>query len=178
MKTAAIVVALLVLFMAAMPIVSYAQNASSTASQQETYTVNLDEILDNYGLGDNDRIVKINVEPVIAMQSPLVIMGGGADVLERQGFDIYTDSNPIDPAQVLDDNDRFFEGQSIEAFDLILIGGPDQNAYTKELLDRKMINYGITDLKMPGIVIEEAHTSGEHTILVIGAIPITRKTCR
>ncbi len=153
-----------------MPTASFAQYVDTTSGEEDIYVVNIDEILASYGLGNNDRIIKVNLDPVITLDDPLVIMGSGVDVLEREGFDVYTSSNPIDSEMVLGDETRSFEGQSIESYDMIVVGGPDHNKYTKELIDRGIINYSITDLKMPGLVIESALLPDGHTVLVVGDV--------
>ncbi len=153
-----------------MPAASFAQQADNASGEQDVYVVNIDEILSSYGLESNNRIVKVNIDPVITMVNPLVIMGDGADLLEIEGFEIYTSTNPIDSEMVLDDGTRTFEGQSIENSDLIVVGGPDHNAFARELIDRGIIKYGTTDLKMPGMVIESALLPGGHTVLVVGDV--------
>lgn len=161
---------MLFLIIIALPSASYAQYAGNASSEQDIYVINVDKILDSYGLGFNERIIRVNSDSVITLVDPLVIMGGGIDALEREGFEIYTSSNPIDPERVLDDSTRAFEGQSIENYDLIVVGGPDHNAYAKELVDRGIVKYSVADIKMPGGVIESALLQGGNTAIVVGDV--------
>jgi hypothetical protein len=169
MRAGTILLLLVAVALALSPALSLAQQAGP-AEPLYSYTVDIDDILEDYGLGENDRIVKVNADRTIRMENVLVIMGSKVDLMEREGFSLYTSNDPIDPRLVLEDGQRTFYGRSIEDFDLIVVGGPDHNIYARELLDRGIIRYGTTDLKMPGMVIEAAKAPSGHTILVVGSV--------
>lgn len=159
----AIILVFIALFVTIAPAAVNAQEIPSV-----TYQVNVQEILTTYGVTENDRIVLVNCPDTVITQNPLVIMGSGADTLEKQGFDLYTSNNPFDSRTRLTDDAKDFYGQSLDNFDLIVVGGPDHNKYTKELIDRGIITYKQTDEKMPGLVLEVAKSPSGHTIFVVG----------
>jgi len=157
------ILALIVLFVAFAPVFVTAQEIPSVS-----YQVDVQQIVNNYGLADNGRFVTVNCPPTVMLDDPLVIMGSQVDTFERQGFNIYTSDNPFDQRTMLTDNERVFNGQNLDNYDLIVVGGPDHNKYTKELIDRGIITYKQTDEKMPGLIVEVRKSPNGHTILVVG----------
>ncbi len=67
-----------------------------------------------------------------------------------------------------DDAEHFFE-IALEDFDIILLGGPDHNAYTKRLLEKGIFKYDETNITGKGMIIEAMTTPSRHTIVVIGS---------
>ena len=157
------ILALIVLFVAIAPVFVTAQEIPSVS-----YRVDVQQIVQNYGLADNGRFVTVNCPPIVTLDNPLAIMGSQIDTFERQGFNIYTSDNPFDQRTMLTDEAREFNGQNLDNYDLIVVGGPDHNKYTKNLIDRGIITYKQTDEKMPGLIIEVAKSPKGHTILVVG----------
>ncbi len=157
-----LIITLIVLFMSLAPATVCAQEIPAV-----TYQVDVQQVLVNYGLTENDKIIDVNCPPTVTLYNPLVIMGSGADVLEKQGFALYTSNNPFDQRTMLTDDARSFAGQSLDNYDLIVVGGPDHNKYTKELIDRGIVTYKQTDEKS-GLVLEVAQSPAGHTIFVVG----------
>jgi hypothetical protein len=126
--------------------------------------------LSSIGLPDDVRIIKVNDVGSITMDDPLVILGSGIDSLERQLFDAYAAKYEVNASYVLYDSTRTFQKQSIEGFDLVVIGGPMHNSYTKELLSRRVLTYATTDVNTAGIIVEAGRLPGGHTVVVVGSV--------
>ncbi|OPY28277.1 MAG: hypothetical protein A4E28_01671 [Methanocella sp. PtaU1.Bin125] len=139
-------------------------------SKQVSNALNIDDALSSMGLPDGVRIIKVNDVSSVTMDDPLVILGSGIDSVERQLFDAYKANNEVNASYVLYDSTRTFQKQSIELFDLVVIGGPMHNAYTKELLNRRVLTYATTDVKAACIVVEVGKLPGGRTVVVIGSV--------
>lgn len=160
MKNYAVIAVMLIAAITVLPTMSSAQDV--------IYEVDVGTIVHDYNLEDNSRIIRVNTPERVILTNPLVIMGSGVDLFEREGFNIYTRDNPFNEDTMISDTSRAFMGQNLDNFDLIVVGGPDHNQYTKELIERGIITYRQTNEKMPGLVIEMGRSPSGHTILVVG----------
>lgn len=137
---------------------------------QQTFTINTEEIVTDFGLSHDTRVVMVNTGQLTELNPALVIMGSDVDQFERAGFARYLAGHPVYPPYILNDSARSIAGSSIDDFDLIVVGGPEHNAYARELLDRGVLRYNGTDLRMPGLIVESVSLPSGHTILVIGSV--------
>lgn len=139
---------------------------------QQIFTINIKEIGLHFGLSqDNSRVITINTGQNVTLNPSLVIMGSEVDAFEQAGFVNFKADHPIYPDYILPDDARTVAGvSSIDDFDLLVVGGPEHNAYAKELQERGVIKYNATGMKMPALVIESALMPSGHTIMVIGSV--------
>ena len=138
---------------------------------QQILKVDISEFRLNFGLSPDSHVIAVNTSENITLNPSLVIMGSRADAFEKAGFENFTTNHPVYPAYVLNDDARSIAGSSIDDFDLLVVGGPEHNAYTKELMDRGVIKYNnSTGMKMPGLIIESVAMPSGHTIMVIGSV--------
>lgn len=136
-----------------------------------SYTLKTDQLLNCYGISEGDRLVSINMAPEVNLHGVLVIQGSGSDIFEQNGFSSYCARYPLNSALTVGDGATSFYGKNImDYYDLILIGGPEHNAYTRELVDQGILTCKGTSVKMPGMVLEAATTPQGHTVVVIGDV--------
>lgn len=137
---------------------------------QQTFSLKTNELIADFGVANHDQAVTVNTSPEIFLSHALVIVGSRTDNLEETGFSQFIINHTVYPAYILNDSQRTIAGCDIEEFDLIVIGGPEHNNYTKELLNRGIIRYNQTSTEMPGLVIETAITPSKHVIVIIGSV--------
>jgi len=147
---------------------AYAQQTAGSKSANKA--VNIDEALRSLGLPEDIRIIKANDVGSVTMNDPVVILGSGIDSVERQLFDAYSANYEVNASYVLYDSTRTFQKQSIENFDLVVIGGPMHNSYTQELLNRGILTYATTDVSTTGLVVEVRRLPGGHTVAVVASV--------
>ena len=74
-----------------------------------------------------------------------------------------------------------FLGRNLTDYNLILVGGPEHNAYTKYLIDTGYLTYKTTDRRMPAVIMEVQSTTPGNKVLVIGdaaGYKYHSRTCR
>jgi hypothetical protein len=147
---------------------------SGWASAQDTGVVCLVSVEDSLNgtfLGGPDLLVNVGNVSRTTMTDPLIIMGSNADLLERQisgRITVVGGGGSFDKNLVLSDSTETYDGVSISDHDLIVVGGPDHNAYTKMLLDAGYLKYTATDKKFPTIIFEVLTGPNGHKVIVIG----------
>lgn len=137
---------------------------------QYSYSLNVDQMIRCFGITSDERVVLINTTSDISLQSPLVIVGSGADLFELSSFNAYTGIYKLDSNLMTRDGVTSFNGKPLSYYDIILIGGPEHNALTKQLTDEGILHCTGTDVKMIGLVIEVAPLSNGHKVIVIGDV--------
>ncbi|HEY3274210.1 MAG TPA: hypothetical protein VGJ92_10635 [Methanocella sp.] len=168
MNARRILLILFILLVVMMPAASVAQ--LSSWMRQDSYDINVDQMVGCFGIVNPERLVEINATPIVTMKNPLVIQGSGAGVLELNSFNAYVGGHPLRSDLLVGDGVTNYGGKPISDYDLILIGGPVHNQITKSFVDQGVLQYKGTDIKMPGLVIEVANTSNGHKIIVIGEV--------
>jgi hypothetical protein len=124
---------------------------------------------DCFGLSNDSAVALMNVGQTVSLNHAFIILGSKIDPLEKSGFNRYIGNHPLDSRLVLSDDVENFYGASTDDFDIVLVGGPEHNAYTKTFLETGILNYEETDITMPGLVIEAATTPSGHTVIVVGS---------
>jgi Zn-dependent protease len=143
---------------------------SGWASAQDTgktYVISVENSLNGSYIGGPDMIVNVDGVSGATMSSPLVIMGSGADLEEQRISDMMI-SGHFEKDRILTDSTDTFNGVNLSGYDLILIGGPNHNAYTKMLMDAGYLKYNVTDKKIPTLIFEAVTVPGGHKVVVIG----------
>ncbi|OPY26627.1 MAG: Peptidase family M50 [Methanocella sp. PtaU1.Bin125] len=136
---------------------------------QLAYIIDTDEMLACFGLAGDCNATIINAAPNISLNHAIVVLGSRADTTELGAFERYTAVHPVYEKLIIDDKTDAIFGVSTGEFDLILIGGPEHNAYTKKLLDQGVLKLDNVNMSQTGVVIEEAKTSSDHVVVVIGS---------
>lgn len=144
--------------------------ASSSAQLADiVYVFDFDHILGSYQV-DNTRVVKVNAVSPLELKNPVFVVGSGADMLEIEGMNRGLMDESFSRDRIVYDTATQFEGKDLSEYDLIILGGPLHNAYTRHLLDEGVLTYSETDVKMPGMVIEVINMPSGHTALVMGDV--------
>jgi hypothetical protein len=139
-------------------------------SQAESSNVNIDDALKSVGLPPDIRIIKVNDLTVVKLKDPiLVVKGSGMDQLEQQVYDALSQKYSMNSSYLIDDRTHTFDGQNIENYDIICVGGPLHNAFTSELLDRGILYCKYVYFKDHGLVVEAKLMPSGHTVLVVGS---------
>jgi hypothetical protein len=133
-------------------------------------TSNIDSALRDAGLPADVQIIKVNVEDSISLSDPLIILGSGIDAMENQLFQSVTANYQVNSSYILNDKTSVFQGKGIENNDIVVIGGPDHNAYAKDLLSRGLLKYNVTNLKTSGLVIEAEMLPSGHRVIVVASV--------
>ncbi|MGA9139333.1 MAG: M50 family metallopeptidase [Methanocella sp.] len=144
--------------------------ARSQGVPQVSITIDSKEMQACFGITNDSVIVLINSGPAVHLNHAMVFRGSGIDAIERGGFEEYIQNHPVDPELIFDDDTEDFFRIGTDDFDIILVGGPEHNAFTKRLLDQGILKYRETDLVGDGMVIEAATTPSGHTAVVIGSV--------
>ena len=66
-------------------------------------------------------------------------MGSGADMIEYNSFNAYTGMHRLDSNLITGDGVTSYAGKPLSYYDLILIGGPEHNAITKQLQEQGLL---------------------------------------
>jgi hypothetical protein len=111
------------------------------------------------------------MSPTSALSHAFIIMGQ-IDALEKSGFDRYLSNHSFDSRLILSDDTESIYGASTDDFYLVLVGGPEHNAYTKKFLEQGILNYRETNITGPGMVIEAITAPSGHTVVVIGSAAV------
>jgi Zn-dependent protease len=159
---------LFILLVVMMPAASVAQ--LSSWMRQDSYDINVDQMVNCFGIANNERLVEINVTPIVTMKNPLVIQGSADGILELNSFNAYVGSHPLRSDLLVGDGVINYGGKPLSDYDLILIGGPGHNQITNSFVEQGVLQYQGTDIKMPGLVVEVANTSNGHKVMVIGEV--------
>jgi hypothetical protein len=141
---------------------------ATSADQPVTYVIDIDDIMSQFGEGTYGRFVNVGVASKIIMEDPVIIIGSGVDDYERNGIEKTLSENYFRPEYILDDTARELMGRNLTDYNLILIGGPGHNAYTKYLIDNGYLTCKTTDQRMPAVIMEVQDTTPGNKILVIG----------
>lgn len=137
---------------------------------QQIFIVELKEVAADFGLGHSDKVLTVNSNLTTTLNPSLVIMGSGVDAYEKIWFENYTANHPVYPKYILKDDARSIGGSSIGDFDLLVVGGPEHNAYARELLDEGIIQNISSGQKMPAVVVQSIITQSNHTILIVSSV--------
>jgi Zn-dependent protease len=140
---------------------------ASAQDSGKTYLVSVEDSLNGTFLGGPDMLVNVSGVSGITMKDPLIIMGSGTDLEEQQLAGMLT-SGDFDKSHIVNDSIPAFNGINISDHDLIVIGGPNHNAYTKMLLDAGYLKYNVTDKKIPTIIFEVLTGPRGHKVAIIG----------
>jgi Zn-dependent protease len=159
---------LIILLVVMMPAASVAQ--LSSWMRQDSYDINVDQMVSCFGIVNNERLVEINVTPIVTMKNPLVIQGSGAGILEVNSFNAYVGGHTLRSDLLVGDGVTSYGGKPLSDYDLVLLGGPGHNQITDSFVEQGILQYQGTDIKMPGLVIEVANTSSGHKVIVIGEV--------
>ncbi|MGA9140396.1 MAG: hypothetical protein WBZ29_09245, partial [Methanocella sp.] len=137
---------------------------------QYSYPLDVGQMINCFGITSAERMILINTTPQIMLQNPLIIMGSGADMIEYNSVSAYTSMRVLDSSLITGDGITSYYDRPLSYYDLILIGGPEHNAMTKQLQEQGLLTCTGTDLKMPGLVIEVVPLPDGHKIVVIGDV--------
>jgi hypothetical protein len=132
------------------------------------YVIDTEGILDQFGEGMYNGYVNVGNTSQIIMEDPLLVIGSGVDSYESKGIELTLQRNYFRPHFILNDTAREYLGRNLTDYDLILIGGPEHNAYTKYLIDSGYLTYKTTDRRMPAIIMEVQQTTPGNKVLVVG----------
>lgn len=169
MSARRILLILFIMLAVMMPAVSVAQ--LSTWIRQDSYDINVDQMAGCFCVLNGEKLVEINVTPVVTMRNPLVIQGSAAGMLEVNSFNAYVGGgHPLRTDLVVGDGVTIYGGKSLSDYDLILIGGPGHNLITESFVEQGILQCDGTDIKMPGLVMEVANLPNDHKIMVIGEV--------
>lgn len=164
-----ILLILFIMLIVMMPAASVAQ--LSTWIRQDSYDINVDQMAGCFGIVNGEKLIEINVTPVVTMKNPLIIQGSAAGMLEVNSFNAYVGSgHPLRTDLVVGDGVTTYGGKPLSDYDLILIGGPGHNLITEQFVEQGVLQCDGTDIKMPGLVMEVANLPGGHKIMVIGDV--------
>jgi len=137
---------------------------------QYNYNLNIDQVLNCYGISNDEKLVLINVTGNIAVTNPLVIMGSDAGILEKNSFYAYTGIHPLKEELIMGDGITSYNGNPLSYYDLILIGGPMHNDMTRRFTEQGLLHCEGTSIKMPGLVIEVGLQPNGRRVIVIGDV--------
>jgi Zn-dependent protease len=169
MSARRILLILIIMLAVMMPAASVAQ--LSTWIKQDSYDINVDQMVGCFGIVNSEKLIEINVTPVITMRNPLIIQGSAAGMLEVNSFNAYVGGgHPLRTDLVVGDGITSYAGKPLSDYDLILIGGPGHNPITQQFVDQGVLQCDGTDIKMPGLVMEVANLSNGRKIMVIGDV--------
>ncbi len=132
-----------------------------------TYIINIEEALGQYGLGGSDMIVNVGNVSEVVLTDPVVVMGSGLDLEERQILWSVQEGG-ISTDRVVMDNAQQFDGEDLSSLDLIVLGGPLHNSYANMLKERGYLKYTYTDKKLPTVIFEVLTGPGGNKVVVIG----------
>jgi hypothetical protein len=126
---------------------------ASAAEPPVTYVIDTDGIRSQFSTGLYEGYVVIGNTSQIIMEDPLLVIGSGIDSYELNGIERTLKYNYFRPQYILNDSVREFMGRDLTDYNLILIGGPEHNAYTKYLIDTGYLTktYG---RRMPAVIME------------------------
>ncbi len=137
------------------------------ASQSTTYTISISDMLSQYGLGGDDTIINVGDVSSVTLTDPVVVMGSGLDAEEKQIL-LSVQAGGVSTDRVVSDTATQYNGRDLSSYDLIVLGGPEHNAYAKKLLDGGYLKYKTTDKKLPTVIFEVTEGAGGNKIVVIG----------
>lgn len=141
------------------------------AGSGTVYTINLDEMLGQYYLSGTPNLIRVGDTSTIVLNDPVVVTGSGMDPMESEGYKLVLGGYPdFDKSRIIDDKSTKFNGKDLLSYDLVVVGGPEHNAFTNSLMKRGYLTYNTTNKKMPAGVIEVISTPGGHTVVVIGDV--------
>ena len=140
----------------------------SAAEPPVTYVIDTDGIRSQFSTGLYEGYVVIGNTSQIIMEDPLLVIGSGIDSYELNGIERTLKYNYFRPQYILNDSVREFMGRDLTDYNLILIGGPEHNAYTKYLIDTGYLTYKTTDRRMPAVIMEVQSTTPGNKVLVVG----------
>jgi Zn-dependent protease len=141
---------------------------AASADQPVTYVIDNEDILGDFSMSQFCTFVRVGDTAQVIMDDPVIIIGSGVDDYERKGIEKTLSYNYFRSQYILDDTATEFMGRNLTEYNLILIGGPEHNAYTKYLLDSGYLTYATTDEKMPAVILEVASLTPGNKVLVIG----------
>lgn len=160
----ALIIAILLLMLA-----STIPYARGQGFPEFAYVIDCKDMQDCFGVSDDRAVALINVSPTVSLNHAFIIMGSEIDALEKSGFDRYLSNHSFDSRLILSDDTESIYGASTDDFYLVLVGGPEHNAYTKKFLEQGILNYRETNITGPGMVIEAITAPSGHTVVVIGS---------
>jgi hypothetical protein len=138
------------------------------ADQPVTYVIDIDDIINQFGGGTFGGFVNVGATSKIIMEDPVIVIGSGVDDYESKGLEKTLSENYFRPEYILNDTARELMGRNLTDYNLILIGGPGHNAYTKYLIDNGYLTSKTTDKRMPAVIMEVQDTTPGNKVLVIG----------
>ncbi|MCD1294398.1 hypothetical protein CUJ83_05220 [Methanocella sp. CWC-04] len=136
-------------------------------SASTMYSVSIEDMLNGTGLGGEEMIVNVGNISRVSLTNPLIILGSGMDLEEEQLLNNIKGQH-FDENRIIKDDVKEFDGNDVSSYDLIVMGGPNHNAYTRMLLDEGYLKYNVTDKKMPTIIFEVIKGPGGKNVAVIG----------
>jgi Zn-dependent protease len=168
MRTRPLFLTFILLLIVLAPAAASAQLAGEQI--QYSYSLNVDQMMSCFGVTSSDRALLINTTPDVQLQNPLVIMGSNLGMIEQNSFNAYVSGHRLDSTRITRDGITSYNGNPLSSYDLVLVGGPEHNAFTKLYTDMGILTCQGTDIKMPGMVMEVAQQSNGHKIVVIGDV--------
>ncbi len=141
---------------------------ASAAETPMTYVIDTGGVLGQFGNGLFDNYVSVGNFSRIIMEDPLLVIGSGVDSYEANGIQRTLYYNSFNQKNIINDTAREYLGRNLTDYNLILIGGPEHNAYTKYLIDTGYLTYKTTDRRMPAVIMEVQSTTPGNKVLVIG----------
>ncbi len=168
MRARVLLSSFILLLIALIPAAAQAQLAGEMI--QYSYSIDVNQMVGCFGITSDERMILINTTPYISLQSPLVIVGSGADMIEQNSFSVYAGIHKLDSSLITRDGVTSYGGRPLSYYDLVLIGGPEHNAITRQLFDAGVLTCQGTDIKMPGLVMEVVPLPNGRKIVVIGDV--------
>ena len=83
---------------------------AAAQSSGYTYTINIQGILSQFGLGGSDTIVNVGGVSQVVLTDPVIVMGSGLDIEEKQILRS-VQAGDLDESRVVPDTARQFNGQ-------------------------------------------------------------------
>jgi Zn-dependent protease len=140
---------------------------ASAQSSSTTYSIDISGVISQIGLGGEDAIVNVGDVSKVVLTDPVVVKGSSLDV-EEQGILTTVQAEGTTTDRVVADTATNYDGKALSSYDLIVLGGPNHNAYAKMLEDKGYLKYNTTDKKLPTVIFEVLTGPGGHKVVVIG----------
>lgn len=142
----------------------------TSGAESSSSTVNIDDALGNAGLPPDISIVKYNNISTVTLVDPiLVVKGSGLDPLEQQVFAALSEKYQMNTSYLVGDNTHTFDGQDIQNYDIIAIGGPLHNAFSALELSHGILKVNVVHVKDTGLVVESERMPTGRTLLVVAS---------
>lgn len=164
------------------PSLAFAQNLSQFENLSKELGVNVSEVSAGAGINIQEIISKypgtsLFIREVgdlsdVKIQAPIIVMGSQADVLEKEGLTKVLENFKLsaEALETISDTMTEYKNKSIWDYDLILIGGPQHNAVTKQLVEQGYLNMSKRDTSKLSFVIENSLGPKGKTVMVAASI--------